>query len=130
MADIDPHQLRELWSKTLGVERDPNKIMTAMRNSISASICDVAVLPEYQRRGIGRKIVKRLAQDMRHKGPTGFAAFPPPLARRFFWMAGFRADKKYRLMAYRGTDHPSIERVKSPFTLPSREEVPNNTPST
>lgn len=67
-----------------------------------ASICDVAVDPEYQHRGIGRKLVKRLVQEMKGKGPTGFAVFPPPMARRFFWMMGFRADKKYRVMAYTG----------------------------
>ena len=29
-------------------------------------------------------------QEIRGKGPTGFAVFPPPLTRRFFWMMGFR----------------------------------------
>eukprot|EP00897_Mesotaenium_endlicherianum_P006501 jgi/Mesen1/587/ME000107S10827 len=67
-----------------------------------ATICDVAVLPDYQRRGVGRKIVKRLVQEMKGKGPTGFAVFPPPSSRRFFWMLGFRADRKYRIMAYKG----------------------------
>nr|ADE76467.1 unknown [Picea sitchensis] len=35
-------------------------------------------------------------------GPSGFAAFPPPLARRFFWMIGFRYDKKFYFMVYQG----------------------------
>ena len=29
---------------------------------VQATICDVAVLPEYQRRGVGRKIVRKLMQ--------------------------------------------------------------------
>ncbi|XP_057815418.2 serotonin N-acetyltransferase 2, chloroplastic isoform X2 [Cryptomeria japonica] len=56
-----------------------------------ATICDVAVDPAHQRRGIGRKIVRYLAKAVKKMdGPAGFAVFPPPLARRFFWMIGFR----------------------------------------
>ncbi|KAH9550367.1 hypothetical protein CY35_10G068200 [Sphagnum magellanicum] len=67
-----------------------------------ATICDVAVDPEYQKRGIGRRIVKQLVQDMKRKGgPTGYAVFPPKASWRFFWMIGFRSDRKYRFMAYR-----------------------------
>lgn len=68
-----------------------------------ATICDVAVDPAYQRRGIGRKIVKYLVKATKKMdGPSGFAAFPPPLARRFFWMIGFRYDKKFYFMVYQG----------------------------
>eukprot|EP00250_Pteridium_aquilinum_P026875 c33751_g1_i1 orf=63-761(+) len=68
-----------------------------------ATICDVAVDPAYQRRGIGRRIVKELVKNMKQKGgPTGFAAFPPPKARLFFWSIGFRSDRSFRFMTYRG----------------------------
>lgn len=68
-----------------------------------ATICDVAVDPAYQRRGIGRKIVKELVKNMKQKGgPTGFAVFPHPRARRFFWTIGFRSDRQFRFMTYRG----------------------------
>jgi ribosomal protein S18 acetylase RimI-like enzyme len=55
-----------------------------------ATICDVAVDPDYTGRGIGRKVVQTLVRNMKLRGPTGFAAFPPPKARRFFFMMGFR----------------------------------------
>ncbi|CAI7854641.1 unnamed protein product [Closterium sp. NIES-54] len=67
-----------------------------------ATICDVAVLPEYQQKGVGRRIVRKLIQDMQRRGPSGYAVFPPPLARRFFWMMGFRYERKYSLMAHHG----------------------------
>eukprot|EP00249_Psilotum_nudum_P019633 c27351_g1_i1 orf=431-853(-) len=68
-----------------------------------ATICDVAVDPAYQRRGIGRRIVKELVQNMKQRGgPTGFAVFPPPKARHFFWTIGFRYEKKYKFMTYQG----------------------------
>ncbi|GAQ86608.1 acetyltransferase NSI [Klebsormidium nitens] len=67
-----------------------------------ATVCDVAVDPDYTGRGIGRKVVQTLVRNMKLRGPTGFAAFPPPKARRFFFMLGFRIDKKYRLMSYEG----------------------------
>lgn len=68
-----------------------------------ATICDVAVDPDYQRRGIGRRIVKELVRNMKRKGgPTGFAVFPPPRARRFFWTMGFRSDRQFCFMIYRG----------------------------
>ncbi|MCO5570555.1 hypothetical protein L7F22_024279 [Adiantum nelumboides] len=68
-----------------------------------ATICDVAVDPAYQRRGIGRRIVKELVKTMKQsEGPSGFAVFPPPKARLFFWSIGFRPDRNYRFMTYRG----------------------------
>lgn len=74
-----------------------------------ATICDVAVDPEYQKQGIGRRIVKRLVQEIKKKGgPSGFAVFPPPLARRFFWLIGFRSDRKYKLMGYQGKEEKSV----------------------
>ncbi|BFI30664.1 aralkylamine N-acetyltransferase [Marchantia polymorpha subsp. ruderalis] len=83
--------------KTVGVGR------AISDGTFIASICDVAVDPAYQHRGIGRRIVKKLVENMKKTGgPSGYAVFPPPIARRFFWMIGFRSDKKYRLMAYRG----------------------------
>eukprot|EP00850_Spirogloea_muscicola_P014568 SM000105S13913 [mRNA] locus=s105:324888:325358:- [translate_table: standard] len=41
---------------------------------------------------------------MKRKGPTGFAVFPPPSARRFFWHLGFRNDRKCNIMAYKVVD--------------------------
>lgn len=134
LAEVDPEQVRQLWAKTLGVDRDAKRIMEAMRHSFAivvvkerriadaassegkivgvgravsdgafiATICDVAVDPAFQRRGIGRRIVKYLVEDMRGRGPSGYAVFPPPRARHFFWMVGFRSDRKYKIMAYRG----------------------------
>ncbi|KAH9305971.1 hypothetical protein KI387_010375, partial [Taxus chinensis] len=68
-----------------------------------ATICDVAVDPAHQRRGIGRRIVKYLAKAMKKMhGSSGFAVFPPPFARRFFWMMGFRSDKYFYFMVYQG----------------------------
>ncbi|KAL3692630.1 hypothetical protein R1sor_006281 [Riccia sorocarpa] len=85
--------------KTVGVGR------AISDGTFIASICDVAVDPEYQRRGIGRRIVKKLVENMKKTGgPSGYAVFPPPIARRFFWMIGFRSDKKYKMMAYRGKE--------------------------
>lgn len=38
-----------------------------------------------------------LVQEIKKKGgPSGFAVFPPPIARRFFWLIGFRCS----LLAY------------------------------
>ncbi|KAL2635194.1 hypothetical protein R1flu_006673 [Riccia fluitans] len=139
-SDVDPAQLSELWATTLRVNRDPKKILKALRHSYAfivvlaevdealpsgvdtrlktvgigraisdgtfiATICDVAVDPAYQRRGIGRRIVKKLVENMKKTGgPSGYAVFPPPIARRFFWMIGFRSDKKYKMMAFRGKE--------------------------
>jgi len=101
-------------SKVVGIGR------AVSDGAFIATICDVAVDPEYQNRGIGRRIVKRLVQEMKRKGgPTGFAVFPPPLARRFFWLIGFRSDRKFHLMAYIGkmqhqTTIPSISAPQDP----------------
>lgn len=89
------------------VEGTQNKIVGVGRlisdGAFIATICDVAVDPAYQRRGIGRKIVKYLVKATKKMGgPSGFAAFPPPLARLFFWMIGFRYDKKFYFMVYKG----------------------------
>ncbi|CAI5470202.1 unnamed protein product [Closterium sp. Yama58-4] len=124
LADVDPDEVAHVWYRTLKVEREPRKVMKAMRHSYSivvvmdesqrslsgkrgktigvgraisdgsfvATICDVAVLPEYQQKGVGRRIVRKLIQDMQRRGPSGYAVFPPPLARRFFWMMGFRFE--------------------------------------
>eukprot|EP00898_Chlorokybus_atmophyticus_P001739 jgi/Chlat1/2566/Chrsp175S02438 len=63
-----------------------------------ATLCDVAVHPVYQGRGIGRAIVKRLIDHVRSRGPSSFAAYSPPSAKRFFTEIGFS------LMAYKGGD--------------------------
>ncbi|CAI5983627.1 unnamed protein product [Closterium sp. NIES-65] len=125
IADVDPDEIAHVWYHTLKVDREPRKVMKAMRHSYSivvvmdesqrslsgkrgktigvgraisdgsfvATICDVAVLPEYQQKGVGRRIVRKLIQDMQRRGPSGYAVFPPPLARRFFWMMGFRYER-------------------------------------
>ncbi|KAH7282475.1 hypothetical protein KP509_35G032000 [Ceratopteris richardii] len=68
-----------------------------------ATICDVAVDPAYQRRGIGRTLVKELVKNMKKSdGPTGFAVFPRPKTRLFFWRIGFRSDQSYKFMTYSG----------------------------
>ncbi|KAJ7568752.1 hypothetical protein O6H91_01G046800 [Diphasiastrum complanatum] len=123
-SDIDPIQLSELWERTLKVSRDPKKIMKAFYHSFAFVVVlaqeDASTFSQpskkivgvgravsdgaFVRQGIGRRIVKWLVQDMKNKGgPTGFAVFPPPSARRFFWMIGFRSDRKYRFMVYKGT---------------------------
>ncbi|CAM6118331.1 unnamed protein product [Calypogeia fissa] len=89
--------------KTVGVGR------AVSDGTFIATICDVAVDPAYRHRGIGRRIVKKLVENMKRTGgPSGFAVFPPPVARRFFWMIGFRSDKKYKLMAYREKEDDKI----------------------
>lgn len=39
-----------------------------------ATICDVAVMPKFQARGIGTKLIRNLVSDMRSRGPSSFAA--------------------------------------------------------
>ncbi|MCO5591458.1 hypothetical protein L7F22_045441 [Adiantum nelumboides] len=87
-----------------GVQMAPTGFGRAVSDgAFIATICDVAVDPAYQRRGIGRRIVKELVKTMKQsEGPSGFAVFPPPKARLFFWSIGFRPDRNYRFMTYRG----------------------------
>ncbi|KAG0612119.1 hypothetical protein M758_6G003200 [Ceratodon purpureus] len=100
--------LAEQENNDLGLRTRPKVVgigRAVSDGAFIATICDVAVDPEYQKQGIGRRIVKRLVQEIKKKGgPSGFAVFPPPLARRFFWLIGFRSDRKYRLMGYRGKE--------------------------
>ncbi|CAI5500993.1 unnamed protein product [Closterium sp. Naga37s-1] len=96
VMDESQRSLSGKRGKTIGVGR------AISDGSFVATICDVAVLPEYQQKGVGRRIVRKLIQDMQRRGPSGYAVFPPPLARRFFWMMGFRYERKYSLMAYHG----------------------------
>lgn len=92
--------------KTVGVGR------AVSDGTFIATICDVAVDAAYRHRGIGRRIVKKLVENMKSAGgPSGFAVFPPPVARRFFWMIGFRSDKKYKFMAYREEEDDKISGV-------------------
>eukprot|EP00238_Polyblepharides_amylifera_P003367 CAMPEP_0196596048 /NCGR_PEP_ID=MMETSP1081-20130531/83836_1 /TAXON_ID=36882 /ORGANISM="Pyramimonas amylifera, Strain CCMP720" /LENGTH=76 /DNA_ID=CAMNT_0041920873 /DNA_START=502 /DNA_END=729 /DNA_ORIENTATION=+ len=50
-----------------------------------AVICDVAVHPDFQGRGVGRQLIRNLLQDMRSKGPGNFAVFPSASQRQFFF---------------------------------------------
>ena len=38
-----------------------------------ATVCDVAVSPAVQGRGIGKRLVRNLVADMRSLGPSSFA---------------------------------------------------------
>ncbi|XP_073386309.1 histone acetyltransferase TAP1 isoform X2 [Physcomitrium patens] len=105
--------LAEQEKDDLGLRSTPKVVgigRAVSDGSFIATICDVAVDPEYQKQGIGRRIVKRLVQEIKKKGgPSGFAVFPPPIARQFFWLIGFRSDRKYRLMGYRGKEEKSAD---------------------
>ncbi|KAK3241716.1 hypothetical protein CYMTET_48544 [Cymbomonas tetramitiformis] len=65
-----------------------------------ASICDITVDQQYQGRGIGRKLVRRLVNDMRDIGPSSFAVFPAPAQRSFFFKCGFRLSHRYVMMRH------------------------------
>lgn len=56
----------------------------------AALVVDLAVHPDYQRRGIGRKLMNRLIATSRRMGPETVAAFPRPKERLFFWKMQFR----------------------------------------
>eukprot|EP00850_Spirogloea_muscicola_P012585 SM000082S22827 [mRNA] locus=s82:82324:89962:- [translate_table: standard] len=132
LASVDPQQLSRLWEATLHVQRSPQKILTAMKHSY-AFVIVLAEESGSAGPAAARKVVDRMPpltassqqydpsravclscflievqvldrQDMKRKGPTGFAVFPPPSARRFFWHLGFRNDRKYNIMAYKVVD--------------------------
>jgi ribosomal protein S18 acetylase RimI-like enzyme len=71
-----------------GAEPPPRKYkLVGLARSMSdaafvATVCDVAVSPALQRRGVGRRLVRNLVTDMRSMGPSSFAVrarrpFPP-----------------------------------------------------
>lgn len=78
----------------------PVVICYCIAGAFVASICDVAVDQRYQGRGIGRKLVRRLVNDMRDIGPSSFAAFPAPAQRSFFFKCGFRLSHRYVMMRH------------------------------
>lgn len=49
--------------------------------AFAALVVDACVHPDYQRRGIGRKLMKRLLNNARKRGPATFVAFPRPKER-------------------------------------------------
>lgn len=49
--------------------------------AFAALVVDACVHPEYQRRGIGRNLMKRLLSNTRKRGPSTFVAFPRPKER-------------------------------------------------
>jgi len=70
-----------------------------------ATVCDVAVSPVLQGRGVGKRLVRNLVTDMRSMGPSSFAVFPWPEHREFFYKCGFRLSHRFIMMKYmRGDD--------------------------
>lgn len=65
-----------------------------------ATVCDVAVSPAVQGRGIGKRLVRNLVADMRSLGPSSFAVFPRPEHREFFFKCGFRLSHRFIMMKY------------------------------
>ena len=49
--------------------------------AFAALVVDACVHPDYQRQGIGRKLLKRLLSGARKRGPGTFVAFPRPRER-------------------------------------------------
>lgn len=66
----------------------------------AALVCDVMIHPEYQRQGLGKKMMGALLRHVRKRGPSSFGAFPRPQQRMFFWETGFRVTRKFRVMRY------------------------------
>ncbi|MBI3714528.1 MAG: GNAT family N-acetyltransferase [Betaproteobacteria bacterium] len=114
IANISWVELARLFERApLGKKRDPEKIEIAFRNSLlrvfafhdtrlvgagralsdgvwRAAIYDVAVLPEYQGRGIGSAIIRHLIEAARVDVVMLYAA---PGKERFYERVGFRKMK-------------------------------------
>ncbi len=112
--DINWEALALLYEKApLGPKREPEKLRLAFKNSLlkvfafdgeiligagralsdgvwRAAIYDVAVLPEYQGRGIGSKLIRNLIQQAAVDVITLYAA---PGKERFYKQFGFRQMK-------------------------------------
>lgn len=78
----------------------------------AALINDVCVHPDYQRQGIGKKLVAQLLRRTRRLGPSSFAVFPRPHERMFWWGNGFRVTSKYRVMRYTGKSMKAAPRKR------------------
>lgn len=66
----------------------------------AAEVVDCCVDPEYQRRGIGTKLIRTLCKETIESGAQSIAVFSVPDSRLFFWKAGFRMDFRYKIMVY------------------------------
>jgi ribosomal protein S18 acetylase RimI-like enzyme len=64
----------------------------------AAQVVDCCVDLQYQRRGIGTKLIRTLCKETRAAGAQSIAVFSAPDSRLFFWKAGFRMDFRCRIL--------------------------------
>jgi len=64
----------------------------------SALISDLCIHPDYQRRGLGRRLLSALGRTTRARGVSNFVAFPTPNQRVFFWKSDFTWNRKFVIM--------------------------------
>lgn len=112
--EISWEELALLYERApLGAKREPEKLRVAFNNSLlkvfafdgghligagralsdgvwRAGIYDLAVLPEYQGRGIGSKLIRHLIQ---HAGVDVITLYAAPGKERFYQQFGFRKMK-------------------------------------
>jgi hypothetical protein len=83
---------------------------TISDGSFAALVVDLCVHPDYQRKGIGRRLLGDLLGQTKRMGPESFAAFPRPGERIFFWKNSWRWNPKYVIMKYTGIPSSSLKR--------------------
>uniref|UniRef100_A0A7S0WWI8 N-acetyltransferase domain-containing protein n=1 Tax=Pyramimonas obovata TaxID=1411642 RepID=A0A7S0WWI8_9CHLO len=141
---LNVDNVAELWERTLDrTDVDPEKIATAIKHSYEvavavtypegggepqlvgfaramsdgafvATICDVAIMPEWQGKGHGLKLVRYLLSRMREGnqvddvGPSSFAVFPNPAQREFFFKCGFRLSHRFIMMKFMDDSAPEM----------------------
>ncbi len=102
----DPAQLERTWSKssaTVLAYKDGR--LVGVGRAISdgereALIVGVAVLPAFQRRGIGRAIMQALTEEL--KGTAILITCEDDENVPFYHKAGFRTHKRVMALGYRG----------------------------
>lgn len=99
-----PDLIKGSFAFAVAIDKQNNKTIgmgRVLSDSVSdAYLQDIVILPEYRKKGIGKKLILSLVDFCKKRGVTWIALISEPDQEQFYKKLGFKDMKKYTPMKF------------------------------